>query len=170
MLTMIAMMIVMAPLLFAQSPAPAPGGDGLVVVANKGEHTTGLIDPAAGHQIVTVAESGITGHEVIASPDGRLAYVPIYGNSGVGSPGTDGSTLDVIDLASRKVIHTVDFGHGVRPHCPLFGPKDGMLYVTTELDQSISIIDPQSLNIVGKIPTGAAASHMLTITRDGTRG
>jgi DNA-binding beta-propeller fold protein YncE len=88
----------------------------------------------------------------------------------VGSPGTDGSTLDVIDLASRKVIHTIDFGHGVRPHCPLFGPKDGLLYVTTELDEAITVIDPHSFNVVGKIPTGAPESHMLALTVDGKRG
>lgn len=170
MLTMITIMMVMVPLVSAHSPVPAPDAGGLVVVANKGEHTTGLIDSDAGRQIATVPETGVTGHEVIASPDGRLAYVPIYGNSGVGAPGTDGSTLDVIDIASGKVIHTIDFGHGVRPHCPLFGPKDGMLYVTTELDQAITVIDPQSLKIVGKIPTGAPESHMLAITRDGTRG
>ena len=169
MLTMITMMMVMASLLSARPPAPT-SARGLLVVANKGEHTMGLIDSDAGRQIATVPETGITGHEVIASPDGRLAYVPIYGNSGVGSPGTDGSTLDVIDIASRKVIHTIDFGHGVRPHCPLFGPKDRMLYVTTELDQAITVIDPQSLKIVGKIPTGAPESHMLAITLDGTRG
>jgi hypothetical protein len=38
----------------------------------------------------------------------------------------------VIDIASRKVTGSIDFGHGVRPHCVLIGPKDGMLYVTTE--------------------------------------
>jgi len=107
---------------------------------------------------------------VIASPDGRVAYVPIYGNSGVGKPGTDGQNIDVIDIASRKVIGNVDFGHGVRPHCALIGPKDGLLYVTTELDKTISIIDPSTLKIVGAIPTGQAESHMLAISPDGKRG
>jgi len=107
---------------------------------------------------------------VIASPDGRTAYVPIYGSGGVGSPGTDGTNLVVVDIASRKIVGNVDFGHGVRPHCPLIGPKNGMLYVTTELDQSVTVIDPKTLKIVGSIPTGQAESHMLAITRDGRRG
>jgi DNA-binding beta-propeller fold protein YncE len=169
MVSMIVMMIVLAPLLVS-APGGASSAAGTLLVANKGEHTMGLIDPEAGKQVTTVTETGITGHEVIASPDGRRAFVPIYGNSGVGSPGTDGSTLDVIDLASHKVIHTIDFGHGVRPHCPMFGPKDGLLYVTTELDDAITVIDPHSYNIVGKIPTGAAESHMLAITTDGKLG
>jgi DNA-binding beta-propeller fold protein YncE len=143
---------------------------GLLLVANKGEHTLGVIDPSAGRQVATIPEGGITGHEVAASPDGRRAFVPIYGDSGVGLPGTDGSKIDVVDLESRKVTHTIDFGRGVRPHCPVFGPKDGLLYVTTELDKSVSIIDPKALKIVGKVPTGQAESHMLAISHDGRHG
>jgi YVTN family beta-propeller protein len=143
---------------------------GTLLAANKGDHTLGIIDAEAGSQVATVAENGTTGHEVIASPDGKLAYVPIYGNSGVGKPGTDGSNMIVIDIASRKVVGNVDFGRGVRPHCPIFGPKDGMLYVTTEIDKTISIIDPKTLKIIGTIPTGQPESHMLAITADGKRG
>src|SRR6266851_10513023 len=131
-----------------------PTAHGLLLVVNKGEQSLGIVDPTSGQQIATVPEGGITGHEVAASPDGRLAYVPIYGNSGVGRPGTDGNNMVVIDIAARKVIGDVDFGHGVRPHCAVFRPKDGLLYVTTELDQTISIIDPHTLKIVGTVPTG----------------
>ncbi len=145
-------------------------GASVLLVINKGDETLGIVDPLAEKQVATVAETGVTGHEVIASPDGRTAYVPIYGNSGVGKPGTDGRNIDVIDIASRKVIGNIDFGHGVRPHCPLIGPKDGMLYVTTELEKTISIIDPHTLKIVGSIPTGQPESHMLAIAPDGKRG
>ncbi|MEN3335319.1 MAG: hypothetical protein V7641_4684 [Blastocatellia bacterium] len=147
-----------------------PPARGLLLVANKGDQSLGIVDPALGRQLATVAENGITGHEVIASPDGRMAYVPIYGNSGVGKPGTDGNNLVIIDIAARKVVGHIDFGRGLRPHCPIFGPKDGMLYVTTELDNSITVIDPRTLKIVGTIPTGQAESHMLAITRDGQHG
>jgi DNA-binding beta-propeller fold protein YncE len=161
-------MILLVP--FLMFPAESAKAPGLLLVANKGEHTLGVIDPSAGRQVATIPEGGITGHEVAASRDGRRAFVPIYGDSGVGLPGTDGSKIDVIDLESRKVTHTIDFGHGVRPHCPVFGPKDGLLYVTTELDKSVSIIDPKALKIVGKVPTGEAESHMLAISHDGRHG
>src|SRR5579864_5251221 len=143
---------------------------GVLLVANKGDATLGIIDAKAGKQVGTVAEGGITGHEVVASPDGKTAYVPIYGNSGVGKPGTDGTNMVAIDIASRKVTGNLDFGRGVRPHCPLFGPKNGLLYVTTELDKTISIIDPKSLKIVGTVPTGEPESHMLVLSHDGKRG
>ena len=150
--------------------AQAASAPGLLVVANKGEQSLGIVDAQSGRQVATVAEDGITGHEVIASPDGRFAYVPIYGNSGVGKPGTDGQRVDVIDIATRKITGTIDFPHPVRPHCPQFGPRNGLLYITTELDNSVSIIDPRTLKIIGAVPTGQPESHMLAITRDGRRG
>src|SRR6476660_6449694 len=93
-----------------RSESPANKEDGVLLVANKGDRALSLIDPVAKKEIARVPENDTTGHEVIASPDGKLAYVPIYGNSGVGKPGTDGSTIDVIDLVARKRIQTIDFG------------------------------------------------------------
>lgn len=150
--------------------ASPTASSGWLLVANKGDHALGIIDPGGNQQSAEVPEGGITGHEVIASPDGKTAYVPIYGNSGVGKPGTDGTKLAVIDLESRRVTSDVDFGHGVRPHCPMFGPKDGLLYVTTELNKTVSIIDPRTLKIVGSIPTDQPESHMLILSHDGRRG
>jgi len=147
----------------------ANAASGWLLVANKGDNAMGIIDPVAARQVAEVAEGGVTGHEIITSPDGKLAYVPIYGDSGVGMPGTDGSNMVVIDLAARKVVGNLDFGKGVRPHCPKFGPHDGFLYVSTELDRSISVIDPATLKIVGSVPTGQEQSHMFAITRDGHR-
>lgn len=143
---------------------------GWLLVANKGEHTMGIVDPKSGNQVAVILESGVTGHELTASPDGHLAFVPIYGNSGVGRPGTDGSNIDVVDLASRKIIGNIDFGRGVRPHNAVVGPKDGMIYVTTELESTVSIIDPRTQKIVGSIPTGQPESHMLALSHDGRRG
>jgi DNA-binding beta-propeller fold protein YncE len=169
-LVVIALSLSAAFLLVRTRSAEADTLSSFLLVANKADHTLGLIDPQAGRQIATVDEAGVTGHEVIASPDGRRAFVPIYGDSGVGLPGSDGSKLVVVDLASRKVTGSIDFGRGVRPHCPMIGPKDGLLYVTTEIDKSVTIIDPKTLKIVGSIPTTQPESHMLAITRDGSRG
>jgi DNA-binding beta-propeller fold protein YncE len=148
--------------------AGAPAPTGLLLVANKGDHTLGIIDPAAGRMVATVVQSGVTGHEVVASPDGRTAYVPIYGDSGVGRPGSDGRTMDVIDIATRKRVATVDFGGPQRPHHALFGP-DGRLYVTAEVTNSIKVVDPRAQKVVDTLPTGQPESHMLVLSKDGTR-
>ncbi len=141
-----------------------------LIVVNQGDHDISLVDPSAGRQIATVDVDGVTGHEAVVSPDGRTAYVPIYGNSGVGRPGTDGNRMVAIDLASRKITGTLQFDHGVRPHCVRFNPHDGLLYLTTELDQSITLVDPHTLKISGTIPTGQVQSHMLVLSPDGRFG
>jgi DNA-binding beta-propeller fold protein YncE len=142
----------------------------LLLVANKGDRTLSIINPATGEQLAAVPEDGVTGHEVVASADGKLAFVPIYGDSGVGRAGTDGGLIRVIDLEKRAIVGTIDFGRGVRPHCAVLGPKNKMIYVTTELESCISIIDPKILQVVGAVPTGQAESHMLAISSDGKTG
>ncbi len=149
---------------------PALPSKSLLLVANQGDRTLSIIDTAINQQIATVPEGGVAGHEVATSPDGRTAYVPIYGDSGVGKPGSDGRNMIAVDIASRKIIGDVDFGHGVRPHCVIYDAKSGMLYVTTELDQSVTIVDSRTLKIAGSIPTTQAESHMLAISHDGRRG
>ncbi|MGO8932167.1 MAG: cytochrome D1 domain-containing protein [Terracidiphilus sp.] len=165
---MFSRMCVVSVVLLAVGAAQAQTGR--LLVAQKGDRSLAIVDPAAGKVIADVAENGTTGHEVAGSPDGRLAFVPIYGNSGVGKPGTDGNNIVVIDVAGQKVVGNIQFDHGVRPHCAVFGPKDGLLYVTTELDYAVTVIDPKTLRIVGKIPTGQAESHMLALSHDGRRG
>jgi YVTN family beta-propeller protein len=139
----------------------------LLVVANQKEHTMLVVDPDARRELARVVV-GVNGHEVMVSKDGRFAYVPIYGNSGVGRPGTDGSTVDVVDLQERKLASTIDLGKPLRPHRAEWGP-DGMLYVTAELGNAVDVLDPSTRRIVAEIPTGQKESHMLVISPDGRR-
>ncbi|MEJ5367119.1 MAG: beta-propeller fold lactonase family protein [Bryobacteraceae bacterium] len=144
-------------------------GGGYLLVANKGDRSLGIIDVSAGRMIANIPVNGVTGHEVIASPDGRHAFVPVFGNSGVGRPGTDGRTIAVVDIRQQRLVAEIDLGRGLRPHCPLFGPKDGLLYVTTEIANSVTVIDPATLKVLAEVPTGAAESHMLAIAPDNRR-
>ncbi len=157
-------------LCFSVSFLPADAQSLLVV--NQGDATVSVVDPATAKQVAVVTENtpGVHGHEIAASVDGRTAYLPIYGSTGVGKPGIDGHEMLVIDVASRKITGKVDFGHGVRPHLPVLDPVSGLLYVTTELDKSVTIIDPKTLKIVGAVPTGQEQSHMLALSHDGKRG
>lgn len=144
-----------------------PAGGGLLVVANQKEHTLLIVDPDE-RRVLAKIVVGVNGHEVIVSKDGRFAYVPIYGNSAVGRPGTDGSTIDVIDLQERKLATAIDLGKPLRPHRAEWGP-DGLLYVTGELANAIVVVDPNARKVVAEIPTGQKESHMLVISPDGQR-
>ncbi len=141
-------------------------------VVNQGDKTLSVVDPATNKQVAVIDEQQTTmhGHEIAVGPDNRTVFMPIYGSSGVGSPGLDGTEMLAIDWTTGKITGRVDFGHGVRPHCAVYEPARGLLYVTTELDDAVTIVDPKTLKIVGKVPTGAQQSHMLAISRDGKRG
>lgn len=141
---------------------------GLLVVANQYEHTVLVVDPEQRAQLAKITV-GVNGHEVMVSKDGSFAYVPIYGNSGVGRPGTDGSTIDVIDLRNHTLAATIDLGKPLRPHRAEFGP-DGLLYVTAELANAVDVLDPATRKVIAEIPTGQQQSHMLVISPDGRRG
>ncbi len=160
--------LLLAPTLLAQTPMPtAPSG--LLLATNQYANTLSIIDPLAGKEIAVLPEGHITGHELATSPDGRTVFIPIYGNSGVGKPGTDGHEILAVDLPARRIAHVIDLGHGVRPHKALINPADGLLYVSAELDNAIIILDPKMLKVVGSVPTGEPQSHMFVLSPEGRR-
>ncbi len=133
--------------LWAQTSA----SNSMVLVANKGDNSLGLIDPVAGKQVAEIPEGGVTGHEVTASPDGKLAYVPIYGNSGVGQPGTDGTNLVVIDLAARKVVGNIPTG---QEQSHMFAiTRDGRRAYTANVGPgTVSVLDLEARKTITIIP------------------
>jgi YVTN family beta-propeller protein len=144
-----------------------PRPDNLLFVANQMEHSVLLVDPKSKEVLATVGVD-INGHEVAVSADGRFGYVPIYGNTWVGKPGSNGSTIHVVDLRRGRTVAVIDLGKDVRPHCAHFGP-DGLLYVSAELANAIYIVDTKARSLVGEIPTGASHTHMFVISPDGRR-
>jgi len=146
---------------------PKPEPPGFLFIANQYEHTALLYDLRA-RSVVSRIEVGVNGHEVAVSLDGHFGYVPIYGNAGVGRPGTDGDRIDIIDLKEGKLVGNIPLGKPVRPHCAKFGPN-GFLYVSAELAQALYVIDVKARKVVGEIPTGAPESHMFVISPDGRR-
>ena len=150
------------------APVPAPANTrGFLFVANQGDHTALVVDLDS-RKVINKTGVDINGHEVAVAPNHHLGYVPIYGNSGVGRPGTDGSSIHVVDLHEGRDTQIIDLGKPVRPHCAKFAP-DGMLYVSAELANALYVVDPASGKVVGEVPTGAAESHMFVLSPDGHR-
>ena len=137
-----------------------------LAVVNQKQHTLLLVDPQTYETRGTVP-LGVNGHEIAVSADGDLAYVPVYGNAGVGRPGTDGHEIDIVDVRTKRLAGVIDVGP-ILPHKALFGP-DGLLYVSGELAHAILIIDVHRRAVIGEIPTGAKESHMFCFSPDGRR-
>jgi YVTN family beta-propeller protein len=158
---------------FVLAVATCAGQAQSLLVVNQGDATVSVVDAKSLSVTATIAEheSGKDhGHEIAVSPDGKTAYLPVYGDSGVGKAGTDGTRLLFVNVDSHTVEGSVEFGHGVRPHDPIVDAKTGLVCVTTELDKSIAIIDPKTRKVVGSVPTGAEQSHMLVLSHDGRFG
>ncbi len=159
--------LVLAMLLARTAAQSAPAPAAILAVVNQKQHALVLVDPHTYETLATVPV-GVNGHEIAVSPDGTLAYVPIYGNAGVGRPGTDGREIDIVDVTTKKLVGAIDLGRPIRPHKAIFGP-DGLLYVSGELAHAILIVDVHARAVVGEIPTGAKESHMFCFSPDGSR-
>lgn len=147
---------------FAHSPdGSAP--DGLVIVADKQDHTATVLNAADG-ALVARLPVGVGPHEVATSRDGRWAVVTNYGDQA-----TVGNSLSVIDLLGPTVARTIALGEHRRPHGVAFLPGDRKLAVTSETSQAVLVVDFASGAVEAAIPTAQPASHMLAVSPDGRR-
>jgi DNA-binding beta-propeller fold protein YncE len=137
----------------------------LMLVVNK--HLPGVtIYDAETHETVGSTTMEISPHEAAFSSDGQYAYVPIYGSSGVGKPGTDEHTLHFLRASDCTVISSLDTEQYKRPHSIVVGQQSGLIYMTTEVAESVVIVDPDRKRIIGSVQTGSNTSHMVAVTRD----
>jgi YVTN family beta-propeller protein len=138
---------------FAAPPADTPSPAMLVV--NK-EGSLAIVDPTSNALVGTV-RTGDGPHEVVASSDGKLAFVSNYGDGT-----TPGSTLSVIDLVARRELHRVDLGVLRAPHGLAFA--GGKLYFTAERNQVFGIYDPAANRVEWIQGTGQNTTHMIAVS------
>ncbi len=147
-----------------RAQAPSQPTDLLMVVA-KQQPGIALYDAKTDALVCKSANLGISPHEGEFSTDGRTVYVPTYGSSSVGQPGTDEHVITFIRTSDCQTVATLDTGEYTRPHYVQVG-KSGLIYVTAELKESIIIIDPKTRQIVGTIPTGSNTTHTFSLSAD----
>ncbi len=138
---------------------PPPGLTGTVVVVNKQDNDASFIDLESG-KIVASAPTGIGPHELVISPDGRLAVVTNYGSGSA-------NTLTVFDIASASTVRTIDLGRFTRPHGIAFMPDGDLVAVTSESTSNVVLVRVSDGHILANISTDARGSHMLGVTVDG---
>jgi len=134
----------------------------LLVVPEAKGHRLVLVNPTSKSIVGSIHVPGWP-HEIAFSKDGRTAYVPSYSDAIVGHPGIDGQTIDIINMQTGSVITSWDLGKPLRPHKPML-LDDNTLLVTTELANSLSLIDINTGKITAQIPTGAPQSHVFVKT------
>jgi YVTN family beta-propeller protein len=130
-----------------------------LLALSKRNHTLSIVDPNT-LQVIARAPVGQDPHEVIASSDGKTAYVSIYG-------GGRYHALSVIDLVGQKALSDIDTGALNGPHGLTF--VGGKLWFTAEGAKAIASYDPVSAKIDWIMGTGQNRTHMLYVTPDEKR-
>jgi len=136
----------------AQQPSPA------LPALEKGTNTLAIIDPAS-LQVVARVPSGPDPHEVIASSDGKRAFISNYGGDG-----SMMNIISVVDLVARKVAPTIDLGALHSTHGLDFA--GGKLYFTAETNKVIGRYDPATRRVDWVMGTGQDRTHMIMVSKD----
>ena len=146
-------------LFIGASTATTAAGADLLLAINKGDQTLAIVD-AATLKVLGTAPTGPDPHEVVASADGRLAYITNY-NAGNGFA----NSLSVIDLVAMKALPPIDLGALSRPHGIALG-ADGKIYFSAEGAKVVGRYDPAARRVDLVIGTGQDRTHMVIVSSD----
>ena len=132
---------------------------GSLLALSKADHTLAIVDPVT-LNIIARIPVGTDPHEVIASADGKTAYVSIYGGGSL-------HELNVIDLVAKKPLTNIDTR-------PLFGPHgltfaNGKVWFSAEGSKSVGSYDPATGKLDWSMGTGQDRTHMIYVTEDGKK-
>lgn len=157
---LITVSVVLITLAFPLTECHAQATPGRVLLAlSKADHTLALVDPGS-LEIIARIPAGEDPHEVIASTDGKTAYVCIYG-------GGSYHEINIIDLVAQKPLRNIDTR-------PLFGPHDisfvdGKAWFTAEGSKAVGRYDPKTNKLDWSMGTGQDRTHMIHVTPDGKK-
>src|SRR4051794_2209910 len=132
---------------------------GSLLALSKADHMLAIVDPAT-LKVLARIPVGSDPHEVIASSDGKTAYVTIYGGGNL-------HELDLLDLVAQKPLTNIDTR-------PLYGPHgltfvNGKAWFTAEGSKAVGRYDPATGKLDWSMGTGQDRTHMLYVTEDGKK-
>jgi DNA-binding beta-propeller fold protein YncE len=146
------LLLAVAPLFLQAEATPAQA----LLALSKGDLMLAIVDPAT-NKVVARMPSGIDPHEVIASTDGKTAYISNYG-------GGANNTITVVDLVGQKTTGTIDTGALRGVHGLDFA--GGKLWFTAEGAKAIASYDPTTNKIDTILGTGQNRTHMVYVMPD----
>jgi YVTN family beta-propeller protein len=124
-----------------------------LLALSKSDQALFIIDPTT-LAVVGQVPAGPDPHEVIASEDGKTAYISNYG-------GGSFNTITVVDLATQKTLPIIDLGALCGPHGLDF--VGGKLWFTAEGAKVIGSYDPATQKIDWVLGTGQDRTHMVYV-------
>jgi YVTN family beta-propeller protein len=137
----------------AQTPSPA------LLVLEKADEKLAIVDPGT-LKVLARVPSGGAPHEIVASADGKFAFISNYASQKLGQL----KTISVVDLVAQKTLAPVDLGVLRAPHgLALAG---GKVYFTAEGSKVIGRYDPATNQVDWVLGTGQNFTHMVAVSKD----
>ncbi|PWT77575.1 MAG: hypothetical protein C5B59_03625 [Bacteroidetes bacterium] len=130
-----------------------------LLALSKTDHTLAIVDPKT-FKVLAKVPVGQDPHEVIASADGKTAYVSIYGGGTL-------HEINIIDLVAQKLLINVDTRPLLGPHGLTF--VNGKAWFTAEGSKSFGCYDPGTGKIDWSMGTGQDRTHMIYVGPEGKR-
>jgi YVTN family beta-propeller protein len=127
-----------------------------LLVLSKGDLTLAIVDPST-IKVLAKVPSGPDPHEVIASTDGKFAYISNYGGGAY-------NTITVVDLVAQKSAGVIDLGALRGPHGLTYAGNK--LWFTAEAAKVIGSYDPATKQVDLVLGTGQGRTHMLYVFED----
>jgi YVTN family beta-propeller protein len=141
------------------------GTRGLLLIDKMGGHIR-FFDPAKFTERSSIAVA-TRPHDFVLTPDRKTAYVPLYGDGIFGRNPNPGHEVLIVDMDAAKVIGSIDTSPYRAPHGIQIGP-DGMVYVASDLDRKLLVIDPRTRKVTKAIDT-EGTTHWIGILPNGTK-
>jgi YVTN family beta-propeller protein len=152
-------LLLLAALLGVSAPRRAETPADALLVLSKTDQTLAIVNPVT-MQVIARVPVGNDPHEVIASADGRIAYVSNYGSGAY-------NTLAVVDLVGQKALPNIDLGALRGPHGLTF--VGGKVWFTAEAAKAIGSYDPIGQNVDWIFGTGQNRTHMIWVSPEMNR-
>ncbi len=127
-----------------------------LLVLAKSDSMLAIVDPVS-LKVLARIPAGPDPHEVVASADGKTAYISNYGFGAF-------NTLTVVDLVARTPLPTIDLGALRGPHGLMFA--GGKVWFTAEAAKAIGSYDPATQKIDWILGTGQDRTHMIYVWPD----
>lgn len=133
----------------------------VLLVLEKNDKSLAFVDPRT-LKIIGRVSAGDDPHEIVASEDGRFAYISNYG-----AFNDVQHTLSVVNLVAKKRLPVVDLGALRAPHG--LAMVNGRVYFTAEGSKAIGRYDPASGRVDWTLGLGQNRTHMLVVAKDESR-
>ena len=135
------------------------GRAGLILIDKRGAYIH-FLDPVTLKELDAL-ETHKNPHDLAIAADHKFAYVTIFGSGVYGRNPDPGHEIESVNLTTHQSVGVIDVSPYRAPHGIEFG-RSGLLYVTSDLDRKILVVDVAARKVIDTIDV-EGTDHWLTV-------